>query len=70
MKNHTPAGRGPRFATAGQRAFTLLLVVVFFSLVWVARSGRYDREINRAANWLDGKYDKVVKFSRDPAHKR
>ena len=41
-----------RRATAGPRAFSVLLVVVFFALVWLARSGRYDHQIDRALDVL------------------
>lgn len=65
MKNHVPGGgRSLRFATARQRAFTGLLVLVFVALVLAARSGRYDREVNALADWLETSYDHVVAFTQ------
>lgn len=60
MKNHTPGGRRLRFASTGQRLFTVLLFVVFAALVWAAQSGRYDREIGQAARWLEAQADRIA----------
>lgn len=65
MKNHVPAGRRLRFASARQRAFTVLLLLVFVGLILAARSGRYDRQVNEMASWLESRYDRVVEFTRD-----
>lgn len=65
MKNHNPAGgRRLRFATSGQRAFTIVLLLVFVALILAARSGRYDREVNGVARWLESGYDHVVGWTR------
>lgn len=65
MKNATPTVRHLRFATAGQRALTLLLVLVFIALALAARSGRYDRQVNRLAHGLEAGYARVVAFVHD-----
>ncbi|MCA1714155.1 MAG: hypothetical protein LC715_03190 [Gammaproteobacteria bacterium] len=56
MKNHNPAGRSLRFASAGQRLFSLLLFAMFACLIWLALSGRFDAEINHVADWLQATY--------------
>jgi hypothetical protein len=52
MKNDNPVGNKLHFASAGQRMLSLLVFVVFAALIWVAWSGRYDREVNRVAGWM------------------
>ncbi len=52
MKNHTPAGRNLRFAGTGQRVLALLVFLVLGYLIWLAYTGRYDREVNRFAGWM------------------
>jgi len=32
--------------------FSMLLFAVFAALVWVALSGKYDREVNHVAAWM------------------
>lgn len=60
MKNHNPSGRNLAFAGIGQRLLTTVVLVVFATLIWLAWTGRYDREINTFANWLQRQYDTIV----------
>ena len=69
MKSHPNGGRRLKFATGGQRALTMLLLLLFVGLILAARSGRYDREVNRMAGWLESGYDRVVGFTRDTFRK-
>lgn len=56
MKNHNPSGRNLRFAGTGQRVLSILVLAVFAGLVWVATSGRFDREINQMSTWMQERY--------------
>jgi hypothetical protein len=60
MKNHNPAGRKLRFAGTGQRILALLVFVVLGYLIWLAYTGRYDREVNRFAGWLSMQWRALV----------
>ena len=43
-----------------QRLLALLVFGVIAALLYVAASGRYDREVNRAAGWLRAQWDALV----------
>jgi hypothetical protein len=60
LKNHNPAGRKLRFASAGQRALSLLVLAMFGALVWAAWSGRFDTEINHVASWMQAHYQALT----------
>ena len=57
MKNDNPSGGRLQFASAGQRLFSMLLFAVFAALIWVAWSGKYDREVNHVAAWMRTHWD-------------
>ncbi len=57
MKNHNPSGGRLRFASTWQRLLAMLVLAVFAGLIWLAWSGRYDREINAFAAWLERQYE-------------
>ena len=60
MKNDTPAGGNLKFAGFGQRVLSLLVFVVFAALIWAAWSGRYDREVDRVAAWMQSHWRALV----------
>lgn len=60
MKNHNPAGRNLSFASTGQRLVVTVVFVVFAALIWAAWTGRYDREINTFASWLQRQYNAIA----------
>ncbi len=60
MKNHNPAGRNLRLANTAQRVFSLLVLAVFAGLVWLAWSGRFDREINQFSAWMRSHYHALM----------
>jgi len=60
MKNDNPSGSRLQFASAGQRLFSMLLFAVFAALIWVAWSGRYDREVNHVAGWMRTHWNALV----------
>lgn len=61
MKNDNPSGRNLRFASAGQRLMSLLVLAVFAWLIWAAWSGRYDHEVNAFARWLRHTYETLTR---------
>lgn len=61
MKSPVSSGRGPRFAGAGQRALALLVFVVLGCLIWLAWTGRYDREVNRVADWMRAQWHALAR---------
>ena len=60
MKNATPAGNRLRFASFGQRMLSLLVFGVFAALIWIAWSGRYDREVGQVAHWMKSHWELLV----------
>ena len=60
MKNDNPAANKLHFASMGQRLVSLLVFAVFAALIWVAWSGRYDREVNQVATWLHTHWNALV----------
>ena len=60
MKNDNPAANKLHFASLGQRVLSLLVFAVFAALIWAAWSGRYDREVNQVANWLQAHWNALV----------
>ena len=61
MKNHNPAGGHIRFASLTQRLLSGVVVLTLAVLIWLAWSGRYDREVNRLAAWFGQQYDALVR---------
>lgn len=60
MKNHNPAGRRLNFASTGHRLVVTVVLIVFATLIWLAWTGRYDREINTFASWLHRQYNAII----------
>jgi hypothetical protein len=61
MKNENPSGRNLRFASLGQRLFSVFVFAVFAYLIWLAWTGRYDTEVNRFAAWLREHYNALTR---------
>lgn len=64
MKNHNPAGRRLRFSTGVDRLMVIAVTIVFVALLWAAWSGRFDREIDAGARWLERGWDRAAAFVR------
>ena len=60
MKNDNPAANKLHFASLWQRLLSLLVFAVFAALIWVAWSGRYDREVNHVATWMKTHWNALV----------
>jgi hypothetical protein len=60
LKNHNPAGRRLRFASAGQRVLSVLVLAMFGALVWAAWSGRFDSQVNQVASWMQARYEALA----------
>ena len=43
-----------------QRVLALLVFVVLGVMVWMAYSGRYDRQVNHVARWMHQHYDALL----------
>jgi hypothetical protein len=52
--------KGSRSADAMQRMLALLVFVVLGVMVWLAHSGRYDRQVNQVAHWMHHHYDALL----------
>jgi hypothetical protein len=61
MKNHNPAGGHMRFASLTQRLLSGVVLLTLAALIWLAWSGRYDREVNRLAAWFSQQYHAIVR---------
>jgi hypothetical protein len=60
MKNSNPAGKRMRFASVGERLMASLVFAVIAALIYVAMSGRYDREVDRVAHWMKSHWEALV----------
>jgi hypothetical protein len=49
-----------RLANAAQRMLALLVFVVLGIMVWLAHSGRFDRQVNQVAHWMQHHYDALL----------
>jgi hypothetical protein len=61
MKNHNPAGGHIKFASLTQRLLSGVVLLTLAGLIWLAWSGRYDREVNRLADWISQQYHAIVR---------
>lgn len=60
MKNSNPAGRRLRFASVGERLMATMVFAVIAGLIWVAMSGRYDREVGGVARWMQSHWEAMT----------
>jgi hypothetical protein len=60
LENQDSPGRNLRFATTAQRVVSLLVLAVFAGLIWLAWSGRFDREINQISAWMRSLYHALM----------
>ena len=51
---------GSRRDNFTQRMLALLVFVVLGVMVWLAHSGRYDRQVSQAARWMQQHYDALL----------